>query len=109
MYVLSNSTSEGTPAQITRLLNNGVYDCFIELLGSGDEARLAVVLDGISNCLSWGKEYKLNDENGENKFLVRLRESGGKVEKLKDLYSEYDGEVADFAQEILEEFFKVIF
>jgi len=105
VYILSNSTDTCTPAQIIRLLNNGVYNCLIELLDSDNEKILLGVLEGISNCLKWGKEFKLNNENGENKFAKQLRNSGGS-EKLESLQNHPSDQVYQAVAQIIENYFE---
>jgi len=106
-YVLSNSTSSCTPAQIFRLLNNGVFNCLIELLDSTNDQRiLLVALEGVGNCLKWGSEFNLNNEDGKNKFVVQMEEVGG-LDKLEALQSHAKNEVYEMAIKILETYFVI--
>ncbi len=106
IYALSDSTSAGTPAQIIRLLNNGVFKCLIELLGEVfDVKMLNTVLEGIENCLKWGKQFNLVNEDGANRFAVELEEQGG-LEKIENLQQHESSEVYEHAVRILETYFE---
>jgi len=88
--ILTNSTANCPPAQLIRLLENGVFECLVSVLDIGDdedydEKIVMLALEGINNCLELGKKWNLKDESGRNKFLVELEKEGGieKIEKLK--------------------------
>jgi len=104
VWALSNSTAACTPAQIIRILNNGVYSCLVELLKDQDSKILQVALEGIANCLKWGKQFNLKDETGTNKFVAELEEKGG-VDSLENLQSHPDNDVYQKVIQILEEYF----
>ena len=53
LFALSNSTGKCTPAQIVRVLNNGVFGCLVDLLGEHNARNLLVALEGVENCLRW--------------------------------------------------------
>ena len=106
IYALSNSTTTGTPAQIIRLLNNGVFKCLLELLDEVSDARmLNELLEGIENCLKWGKQLNLVDESGANRFVMALEEQGG-IGKIENLRTHPSNEVHERAIRILQNYFE---
>jgi len=104
VWALSNSTASCTPAQIIRILNNGVFSCLVELLQEQDAKILQVALEGIQNCLKWGKQFNLNDESGTNKFVVELENKGG-IDSLENLQNHPNHDIYEKALQILEGYF----
>jgi len=104
VWALSNSTASCTPAQIIRILNNGVYSCLLSLLSQEDPRILQVVLEGIEHCLKWGEQFNLNDDNGKNKFVAEL-ENQGALDLLENLQSHEDAQVSEFSAGILADYF----
>jgi len=106
LEILLNSTRNCNPAQVIRLLMSGVYSCFVDVLILNDEIVLLLALEGISNCLKWGKQYNLNDENGASKFMMELGINGG-IRKIEELQDHQSTEVYEAALKILEENFEI--
>ena len=104
IWALSNSTKECTPAQIIRLLDNGVFGCLIDLLDEQDPKLLCVALEGIENCMKWGEQFNIKDESGTNKFIVEAESRGG-VEKIENLQTHQNNEVYEHSLKILETYF----
>ncbi len=105
IWALSNSTATCTPAQIIRLLNNGVFGCLVDLLEQQQDARfLTVALDGVENCLKWGEQFNIKDEDGANKFALEMENRGG-LDKLEALQNHHSHDVYEKAVKILEKYF----
>jgi len=104
VWALSNLTISCTPAQISRILNNGVFSCFLSLLSQSDTKILQVALEGIQNCLKWGQQFNLNDEHGENRFVAEI-ENQGALDILENLQTHQDNEVYKKSLAILESYF----
>ncbi len=104
LYALSNSTAKCTPAQIIRILENGVFGCLIDLLDEDDPKFLCVALEGVENCLRWGSEFNMKDESGMNKFAA-VMEYRGALEKIDTLQSHENNEVYEKASKILTTYF----
>jgi len=66
-----------------------------------EDEVLLKILEGIENCLRWGREYNLNTESGENQFAVKLQD------KLQDLdyLKHQDGEIKIQIERILTDYF----
>ena len=103
-WILSNATKGSTPQQFTRIIQQGVLECFVQLLDSVDAKTVEVALQGISNILDMGVLIARQNESVENLFLVELenREAIKKIEKLQ-YHSNY--EVYQKSLEILENHF----
>ncbi len=104
LWALTNSTAKCTPAQIIRILENGVFGCLIDLLDEDYSKFLCLALDGVENCLRWGNEFKMKDESGMNKFAVVMKYRGA-LEKIDTLKSHENNEVHEKASKILTTYF----
>jgi len=104
IWALSNSTATCTPAQIIRILDNGVFGCLIDLLDEHNARNLLVALQGIENCLKWGEQFNIKDENGTNRFVAELENRGG-IDKIEALQAHQSHDVYEKAVKILETYF----
>jgi len=105
LLTLSNSTGKCTPAQILRILNDGVFGCFIELLDEEEDPKLlCAALEGIDNCLKWGEQFNIKDESGVNKFVAEMESKGG-VEKIEYLTNNENNDVYEKTCKIIETYF----
>jgi len=104
LWALSNSTATCTPAQIIRILDNGVFGCLVDLLVEQDTRFLMVALEGVENCLKWGEQFNIKDESGTNKFVVEMENRGG-IDKVEALQAHQSNDVYEKAVNIIERYF----
>lgn len=94
---ISKSTKKCNEKQILVFLENGIYSCLFDLLGNEDQERLLAVLEGIENCLQWGKKDKLDG------FIIEAR--GKKIdEKLKNVKKNGGNKIKSQVDKILKYF-----
>ena len=103
MFVLSNAIGSCSEEYVLKLLENGVLDCFIELLDSTDEKILPPVLSGIEEFVSLDNEVFDEDKVIEIKKKI---EDKGVVEKIKELKNHENKEISEMATFIIEAFFE---
>jgi len=98
ILILSNAIKNGTLLQKAFLVEKGVSDWFISLLGSTDEKMLKAVLEGILNFVKGG-DLLANNNDGYS-FKEYLKEKGA-VDKISELMGDIDDEVSQRAREII--------
>jgi len=84
----------GGNEELKRMMELGLFDALVELLGETDASVLKIVLEGVKRFLSYGDRNENNEEG--NKVAERLKELGG-VEKLESLQEHQDKHVYKLA------------
>ena len=104
MWILVNLTKRMNFGKITKLVEHGILDCFVEILDEDDVESVELGLEGIMNVLEWGDVMANCQGQRKNLFVEELKMNGG-IGKIDDLQWIANEEIHRKAEEILDEFF----
>ncbi len=102
--ILVNLTKDVNFRRITKLVEHGVLDCFVEILDEDDVENVELGLEGIENVLECGEIMANCQGEARNMFREELEVNGG-VGKIEDLTWSENEEIHRKAERILDEFF----
>ena len=105
-WSVSNATALRNKEIIGAVVEKKGVEAMVKVLGQKWDPKTAVVLlEGLRNVLSCGKEHYL-DEYGENPFTYLVEECGG-LDIIESMQQHSNQHVYDLAIKILENFFQL--
>ncbi len=103
-WILANLTKNLNFGRITKLVECGILDCFVEILDQDDVESVGFGLEGIMNVLKCGEIMANCQGERRNLFMEELQMNGG-IGKIDDLQWSENEEIHRKAERILDEFF----
>lgn len=99
-WVVTNTTTSGTPEQIAALIETtGILKPFCELLTSKEARTIKVVLTGLTNL------FQLAEKLGGTESLCVIVEENGTLDKLEELQNHENEEIYKKAYELIDTYF----
>lgn len=87
-WVVTNTTTSGTPEQIAAIIDNfGILKPFCDLLTSKEPRTIKVVLTGLTNL------FLLAEKLGDTQSLCIIMEENGTLDKLEALQNHENEEI----------------